>query len=239
MASIWLRRFLGADRVQVEYKWGHNGHEVGTIAAMCLSLMPVALWMWLKDLVVQGLDWLQIKSRLCLGKETLHCLGNTLSSITEIPETLHIAQKDVYNLIQECLHKLAILDPKDGHQSLQKWKVKLEEKGYWVYYKPVSCQAEGENHYVFGFVSPWQREVRIIASPSQAEPRADHPEQLLWTYNKITCFDSTHNTCFLKVGCESKKDKKAFLYSVVIKNLETGAGAPRAFMITPSEAQLS
>jgi hypothetical protein len=39
------------------------------------------------------------------------------------------------------------------------------------------------------------------------------------------------------VGRESEKDKKAFLYSVVIKNLETGAGAPGAFMITPSEAQ--
>jgi hypothetical protein len=165
-ASIWLRRFPGADRVQVEYKWGHDGHEVGTIAAMRSSSMPVALRMWLKDLVAQGLDWPQIKTQLRLGEETLHRLGDALSSITEIPETLRVAQKDVYNLIRERLRELAILDPKDGHRSLQKWKVKLEEKGYWVYYKPVSCQAEGENHYVFGFVSPWQREVRIIASPS-------------------------------------------------------------------------
>jgi hypothetical protein len=61
--------------------------------------------------------------------------------------------------------------------------------------------------------------------------------QLLWTYNKTACFDSTHNTCFSKAGKEKDQDEKAFLYSVVVKNLETGAGAPGAFMITPSEAQ--
>jgi hypothetical protein len=60
---------------------------------------------------------------------------------------------------------------------------------------------------------------------------------LLRNYSKIACLDSTHNTCFSKVGRESDNDEKAFLYSIVIKNLETGAGAPAAFMITPSEAQ--
>jgi hypothetical protein len=52
-------------------------------------------------------------------------------------------------------------------------------------------------------------------------------------YNRIACLDSTHHTCFFASG----KDQHAFLYSVVVKNLTTGAGAPAAFMITASEAQ--
>jgi hypothetical protein len=159
-AHIWLRKYNGDDRVQVEYTWEHNNHSVGTLADIRSSMMPIRLRAWIKDLVEQGLDWPQIKMRLRVGEETLLRLGDTSSSITEIPETLRVAQKDVYNLIRERLRSLAILDPKDGHKSLLKWKEKLEKKGYRVYYKPVSCQAAGEDHYVFGFVSPWQAEVR-------------------------------------------------------------------------------
>jgi hypothetical protein len=57
--------------------------------------------------------------------------------------------------------------------------------------------------------------------------------QLLHNYSTIACFDSTHNTCFSALG----REEKAYLYSVVIKNLNTGAGAPAAFMVTASEAQ--
>jgi len=33
------------------------------------------------------------------------------------------------------------------------------------------------------------------------------------------------------------KNEKAFLYTIVLKHLGTGRGAPAAFMIMPSEAQ--
>jgi hypothetical protein len=58
-------------------------------------------------------------------------------------------------------------------------------------------------------------------------------KKLLLTYNKVACFDSTHNTCFSAAG----KEEKAFLYTVVLKNLATGKGCPAVSMITPSEAQ--
>jgi hypothetical protein len=160
-AHIWLWKFIGQDQVQVEYTWRH-AHSIGTLMEMRLSMMPIRLQNWLKDLVAQGLDWPQIKMRLQLDTETLHCLGNTSTALTDIPETLRVAQKDVYNLIRERLHKLAILDPKNGHRSLQLWKEKLTKQGYSVYYEPVTCQAEGENHYVFALVSPWQREVKSM-----------------------------------------------------------------------------
>jgi hypothetical protein len=61
----------------------------------------------------------------------------------------------------------------------------------------------------------------------------DSAAQLLCTYNCIAFLDSTHETCFLAVG----RNEKAFLYSIVLKNLVTGAGVPAAFMITPSKVQ--
>lgn len=134
-------------------------------------------------------------------------------TFTDIPESLRIAQADVYNALRRRLSKLAHLDP-DGRRSLQLWKEKLEALGYSVLYQPVSAQARGEDSYVFAMASPWQK-------------------KLLLTYNKVACFDSTHNTCFSAAG----KEEKAFLYTVVLKNLATGKGCPAAFMITPSEAQ--
>ena len=58
-------------------------------------------------------------------------------------------------------------------------------------------------------------------------------QQLLAKYNRIACLDSTHNTCYSASG----RAEKAFLYTVMLKNQETGKGAPAAFMITPSESQ--
>ncbi|KAJ7238419.1 hypothetical protein C8J57DRAFT_1528728 [Mycena rebaudengoi] len=95
----------------------------------------------------------------------------------------------------------------DGRRSLELWKEKLEMLGYSVLYQPVSIRAHDEHSYVL--------------------------KKLLLTYNKVACFDSIHNTCFSAAG----KEEKAFLYTVVLKNLATGKGCPAAFMITPSEAQ--
>ena len=60
-----------------------------------------------------------------------------------------------------------------------------------------------------------------------------HITQLLAKYNRIACLDSTHNSCYSASG----RDEKAFLYTVMLKDRETGKGAPAAFMITPSESQ--
>lgn len=57
--------------------------------------------------------------------------------------------------------------------------------------------------------------------------------QLLSRYSKVACLDSTHNTCFSTGNTE----EKAFLYTIILKNLTTGKGSPAAFMLTPSEAQ--
>ena len=61
-------------------------------------------------------------------------------TFTDIPESLHIAQADVYNALRQWLTKLARLDP-DGRRSFQLWKEKLEALGYPVLYQPVSAQA--------------------------------------------------------------------------------------------------
>jgi hypothetical protein len=68
------------------------------------------------------------------------------------------------NLIRERLRTLAILDLKDGMQSLELWRDKLIAKGYKVYFEQICCQAVGESHYIFAFVSLWQQQVRAYFS---------------------------------------------------------------------------
>ena len=77
-----------------------------------------------------------------------------------MPEALCVAYMDVYNAIQRKLSRIAHLDP-DGHKSLALWKTKLEAKKCSVLYFQVSAQAIGENSYVFGFVTSWQKKVCV------------------------------------------------------------------------------
>ncbi|KAJ7660131.1 hypothetical protein DFH06DRAFT_1472232 [Mycena polygramma] len=208
---IYLRKVHGQDLVKIEYCWEHDGHEPGTIQDMAGSMLPIRVKEWIENRVDEGLDWKAIKPLLRLDALILDQLD--AGTFTDLPESLRIAQTDVYNAIRRRLRKLAHLDP-DGTRSLSLWKEKLGSLGYSVLYEPVSAQARDENSYVFAIVSPWQK-------------------KLLLKYNKVACFDSTHNTCFSAAG----KEEKAFLYTVVVKNLATGKGSPAAFMITPSEAQ--
>ena len=68
---------------------------------------------------------------------------------------------DVHNEIARKLRRLAHLDP-DGHKSLTKWKDRLIANGMAVVYAPVSRQYAGENTYIFGFTTEWQRSVSLI-----------------------------------------------------------------------------
>jgi hypothetical protein len=100
-ALIWLHKVPGQDEVKIEYHWMHKGHEVGSLEDMRRSMLPVAVRQWLKDLVTQGLDWPQIKAKLRLDQDILSRLGDGSSTLVRVPDTLRVAQKDVYNLIQE------------------------------------------------------------------------------------------------------------------------------------------
>lgn len=97
-------------------------------------------------------------------------------------------------------------------------------------YTPISCQVAGKDHYVFAFVLEWQYKVRFCTLVTSPDAEV---HQMLYNYDWIACLDSTHNTCFSALG----QSKKAFLYTVVVRNLISSSAAPAAFMITPSEAQ--
>ena len=56
---------------------------------------------------------------------------------------------------------------------------------------------------------------------------------MLQKYNSIVFLDSTHNTSFSL----DNRERKAFLYSILVKHDDAGCGVPVAFMITNSEAQ--
>lgn len=94
-------------------------------------------------------------------------------------------------------------------------------------------QAQRTHMYLLLYLRGRKRSVRAAHKCYQETLLIITFSQLLAKYQKIACLDSTHNTCFSATG----KEEKAYLYTVVVKNLATGKGSPVAFMITPSEAQ--
>ena len=79
------------------------------------------------------------------------------------PDSLVVGYVDVRIEIALKLRRLAHLDP-DVHKSLSKWKDWLIADGTAraVVYAPVSGQYAGENAYIFGFTTEWQRSVSLI-----------------------------------------------------------------------------
>ena len=73
---------------------------------------------------------------------------------------------------------------------------------------------DGNKAFVFAFCSSWQ--VGVFQK-----------------YNSIVFLDSTHNTC---VSLDDR-NRKAFLYTIVVKHDFAGCGIPVAFMVTNTETQ--
>lgn len=157
-ARISLRKMNGSDLVRIEYVWQHTGHTVGILDDMKGSMLPRPVNEYIEERVAQQMDWHALKKLLRVDARVLTAIDH--GELYKIPEALRIAQKDVYNAMQRQLIKLAQHDP-NGYKSLKIWEQKLISSGYAVYFKPVSAQADGENSYVFAFVSPWQKSVRI------------------------------------------------------------------------------
>ncbi|KAJ7676949.1 hypothetical protein DFH06DRAFT_1080029 [Mycena polygramma] len=118
----------------------HDGHEPGTIQDMAGSMLPIRVKEWIENRVDEGLDWKAIKPLLCLDALILDQLD--AGTFTDLPESLRIAQTDVYNAIRRRLRKLAHLDP-DGTRSLSLWKEKLSSLGYSVLYEPNLATGKG------------------------------------------------------------------------------------------------
>ncbi|VDC04562.1 unnamed protein product [Peniophora sp. CBMAI 1063] len=210
-ARLVIRRPVGQDVVHVEYDDDHN-HEVGTAAAMAESMLSKRNTRYIAENIELGLDcYSAFKKLLRLDEEMLDAISGRDNA--PIPETLAIEYMDVYNACRRKFTTAAVRS-RDGMESLRIWAEELRAKGYSVLFQDVSVRADGEESYVFAFASPWQKE-------------------LLRDYSAISCLDSTHNTCFSANG----KEEKAFLYTLVVKNLVTGKGVPAAFMISPGESQ--
>jgi hypothetical protein len=143
---------------------------------------------WLDECILhQGMDWRQIKDLLRLDDTILDALEND-SSLAAVPESLLISHKvhniralaahmlihaqDIYNRIRKRLLEVATLH-RNGFRSLELWKEKLLEAGYDVFYEKISARATGEeHHFVFGFVSPWQK--KVCSSTEHREDDANH-----------------------------------------------------------------
>lgn len=70
-AYIWLRKRVGEGTVEVEYKWQHTGHEIGTVQDMASTRLSNQVKIWLNNRVNEGLDWNSIKPLLRIDDTTL------------------------------------------------------------------------------------------------------------------------------------------------------------------------
>lgn len=103
-----------------------------------------------------------------------------------LPESVRIAQKDVYNAVRRRLASIAHLDA-DGRKSLELWRDVLEKRGYAVIYEEVAAKRPGEDSFIFAFSSPWQQTVRVTLRMISFFP-VDRP---------VSCFRNTPRSLVL------------------------------------------
>lgn len=99
------------------------------------------------------------------GELTDHVFSKIMSPGTSgpdcLPESLRIAQKDIYNAFRRRLTEVAHLD-KDGNKSLELWAEALRARGYKVLYEETAQRLSMEDTFVFALCSPWQQKVELL-----------------------------------------------------------------------------
>lgn len=70
-AWIWVRKRVGTEELEIEYKWKHDNHSVGSLKDMRESRMAERVKQWVDTRVREGLDWKAIKDLLRVDQEML------------------------------------------------------------------------------------------------------------------------------------------------------------------------
>ncbi|KAL0563185.1 hypothetical protein V5O48_018889 [Marasmius crinis-equi] len=97
-AFIYLCKIPDEDKVTVEYFWVHEGHDVGTVADMSSSMLPLHVKAWIEQKVEEGLTWATIKPLLWIDTEIMNQINS--GNATTLPDSLHVAYMDVYNSLR-------------------------------------------------------------------------------------------------------------------------------------------
>ncbi|KNE98644.1 hypothetical protein PSTG_08013 [Puccinia striiformis f. sp. tritici PST-78] len=171
---------------------------------MLVTRAPIKINNWLKEQVVSGLRWDFIG-----GLAQCSDFADMATPWSQ-PEGLHIS----YDQVQHLTKKLPTTTPQmNGHvlTSLAMWAEEIWTKGWSVF-----TDLQDDEHFIFVFMSPWQKSM------------------LLQHGQGIAMVDATHNTiqnCFLESG------KKVCLYTIIICGPIVGQGLPVAWTFTDLAAE--
>lgn len=77
-AHFFLRKHVGEDGIEVEYKDKHNGHQPGTVGDMASSMLTIRVREWVTEKVDRGLNWPAIKAMLRIDTDILDAVGYLL-----------------------------------------------------------------------------------------------------------------------------------------------------------------
>ncbi|KAI7959397.1 hypothetical protein MJO28_003188 [Puccinia striiformis f. sp. tritici] len=196
-------RFSIAHHIQTNYLHNHNPnhHE-----DMLVTRAPIKINNWLKEQVVSGLRWDFIGGLA----QCSDFADKQMATPWSQPEGLHIS----YDQVQHLTKKLPTTTPQmNGHvlTSLAMWAEEIWTKGWSVF-----TDLQDDEHFIFVFMSPWQKSM------------------LLQHGQGIAMVDATHNTiqnCFLESG------KKVCLYTIIIRGPIVGQGLPVAWTFTDLAAE--
>lgn len=201
----------------ISFNNSQSGHRVNTFETWSRSRLSPAARDWLHKILATGMDWKLFKTLIRPHEAQmtrLRTLGLDIGEPVEVSDLMRISNQDFNNSRRAHLKQRAQLHA-NCWESLQKYSELIQkENGISILEKVPEDQIDDNEVFFFALCSSWQVEVFL-------------------EYKSIAFLDSTHNTYFsLEDG-----NRKAFLYTILVKNDVAGFGVPVAFMITNSETQ--
>ncbi|GAA5993030.1 hypothetical protein JCM11641_000853 [Rhodosporidiobolus odoratus] len=217
LAEFTVRKYAQQYYYQFNVHTEHTGHIVGSFAEFHRRLPSSSLCSYVTSLVSLGISWGGIKDLKRPHQDDLreaeqaHRRGGEPSSALETSRITKQMFKNVKRSVDKD-HKLS----GSGLDCLLQRKVQLEGEGARVLFIPDLNLDDSSSRttWIFAFCTEWQYETLQRLNP------------------RLVLLDSTHNTAYSMRG----REEKAFLYSLVAKDPESGRGLPLGFMMTPSEA---
>ena len=172
---------------------------------------------WLEKAVCSGIGWKEIRRMTRDEFERVDFLGvenENFRGQIDVPELLRISNQAFNNFRRKILTQSAQLHT-DCWQSLSKYVDMITQAGGVSTMQDVrEDRITDSATFFFAFSSNWQVEVPL-------------------THNSLVFLDATHNTC---ISLEDR-NRKAFLFTILVKHDTAGCGIPVGFMITNSETQ--
>ena len=216
-ASIKAQKKFSGEKIFVNFNNVHTGHELNTLKTWTQSRLSPATRAWLQNVVATGIDWKTFKRMTRDESDKLELLGSvSLDAGTqlEVPEILRVSYQDFYNFRRKEINQTRQLHPNCWQSLIEYINLIISAGGIATLEDVPEDRLDGIKVFCFAFCSSWQIEV-------------------LQKYSSILFLDSTHNVCYSL----EDRNRKAFLYTILVKHDAAGCGIPVAFMITDSETQ--